>query len=76
MMERFFSTLRAELTTLERFPTRQAAGTAVFGFIEVFVIVNSCIRRSAAADFETTHLSRICLLSTFTKPGQVQFARF
>lgn len=36
MMESFFSTLRAELTDLERFVTRQAARTAVFEFIEVF----------------------------------------
>lgn len=36
MMESFFSTLRAELTDLERFPTRQLARTAVFEFIEVF----------------------------------------
>lgn len=36
MMESFFSTLRAELTDLERFATRQAARTAVFDFIEVF----------------------------------------
>lgn len=38
MMESFFSTLRAELTDLERFATRQAARTAVFEFIEVFSI--------------------------------------
>lgn len=36
MMESFFSTLRAELTDLERFATRTAARTAVFEFIEVF----------------------------------------
>lgn len=36
MMESFFSTLRAELTDLEHFATRQAARTAVFEFIEVF----------------------------------------
>jgi transposase InsO family protein len=36
MMESFFSTVRAELTDLERFPTRRAARTAVFDFIEVF----------------------------------------
>ncbi len=36
MMESFFSTLRAELTDLERFAPRQAARTAVFEFIEVF----------------------------------------
>lgn len=36
MMESFFSTLRAELTDLERFATRQVARSAVFEFIEVF----------------------------------------
>ncbi len=36
MIESFFSTLRAELTDLERFATRQAARTALFEFIEVF----------------------------------------
>ena len=36
MMESFFSTLRAELTDLERFASRQVARTAVFEFIEVF----------------------------------------
>lgn len=36
MMESFFSTLRAELTDLDHFPTRQTARTAVFEFIEVF----------------------------------------
>lgn len=38
MIESFFSTLRAELTDLERFSTRQAARTALFEFIEVFYI--------------------------------------
>lgn len=36
MIESFFSTLRAELTDLQRFPTRRVARTAVFEFIEVF----------------------------------------
>ena len=36
MMESFFSTLRAELTDLQRFETHQAARAAVFEFIEVF----------------------------------------
>ena len=36
VIESFFSTLRAELTDLERFPTRQVARTDVFEFIEVF----------------------------------------
>ena len=55
MMESFFSTLRAELTDLERFATRQAARTAVFEFIEVLVrplvgiIVSGCIRHWAIA---------------------------
>ncbi len=36
MIESFVSTLRAELTDLERFLTRQAARTAVFDYIQVF----------------------------------------
>lgn len=36
MIESFFSTLRAELTRRSRFPTRRAAQTALFDFIEVF----------------------------------------
>ena len=60
MMGSFFSTLRAELTELERFPTRLAARTAIFEFIEVFY---NCQRlhsspgyRSPAA-FEAAHFS-------------------
>ena len=36
MMQSFFSTLRAELTELVHFPTRNTARTAVFEFIEGF----------------------------------------
>lgn len=36
MMESFFGTLRAELTDLEHFSTRNSARKAVFEFIEVF----------------------------------------
>jgi putative transposase len=36
MIESFFSTLRAELTDWERFPSRNAARQAVFEFIEGF----------------------------------------
>jgi putative transposase len=36
MMESFFSTLRAELTDLECFPTRAAARVAVFDYLDVF----------------------------------------
>jgi len=60
MMESFFSTLRAELTDLERFPTRQAARTKVFEFIEVFYNrqrLHSSLGYRSPADFETAHLS-------------------
>lgn len=60
MIESFFSTLRAELTDLERFATRQLARTAVFEFIEVFYnrqrLHSSLDYRSPVA-FETAHLS-------------------
>lgn len=60
MMESFFSTLRAELTDLDRFATRQAARTAVFEFIEVFYnrqrLHSSLDYRSPLA-FESAHLS-------------------
>ena len=60
MMESFFSTLRAELTDLERFPTRQAARTAVFEFMEVFYNrqrLHSSLGYLSPATFEATHLS-------------------
>jgi len=60
MMESFFSTLRAELTDLVRFPTRQAARTAVFEFIAVFYNrqrLHSSLGYRSPADFETAHLS-------------------
>lgn len=60
MMESFFSTLRAELTELERFPTRHAARTAVFEFVEVFYNrqrLHSSLGYRSPADFETALLS-------------------
>ena len=60
MMESFFSTLRAELTDLERFPTRQVARTAVFEFIEVFYNrqrLHSSLSYRSPLTFETAHLS-------------------
>jgi len=36
MIESFFSTLRVELTDLERFATQQATRTAILEFVEVF----------------------------------------
>lgn len=60
MMESFFSTLRAELTDLERFATRQAARTAVFEFIEVFYNrqrLHSSLGYRSPMAFESAHLS-------------------
>jgi len=60
MMESFFSTLRAELTDLERFPTRPAARTVVFEFIEVFYNrrrLHSSLGYRSPLAFETDHLS-------------------
>lgn len=60
MMESFFSTLRAELTDLERFPSRQAARTSVFEFIEVFYNrqrLHSSLGYHDPADFEAALLS-------------------
>lgn len=60
MIESFFSTLRAELTDLERFTTRQAARTALFEFIEVFYHrqrLHSSLGYRSPAAFETAHLS-------------------
>ena len=60
MMESFFSTLRAELTDLERFLTRQAARTVVFEFIEVFYNrqrLHSSLGYHSPATFEAAHLS-------------------
>lgn len=60
LMESFFSTLPAELTDLEQFPTRQAARTAVFEFIEVFYNrqrLHSSLGYSSPLAFETAHLS-------------------
>jgi transposase InsO family protein len=59
-MERFFSTLRAELTDLERFATRQTARTTVFEFIEVFYNrqrLHSSLGYRSPAAFEAAYLS-------------------
>lgn len=60
MLESFFSTLRADLTDLYRFPTHQAAGTAMFEFIEVFYNrqrLHSFLDYHSPADFEALFLS-------------------
>jgi transposase InsO family protein len=60
MMESFFSTLRAELSDLERFATRQVARTAVFEFIEVFYHrqrLHSSLGYRSPVAFETALLS-------------------
>jgi len=58
MMESFFSTLRAECTDLQRFPTRSAARLAVFDYIEVFYNrqrLHSSLGYHSPADFEAAH---------------------
>lgn len=58
MMESFFSTLRAELTELEVFPTRAAARLAVFDYIEVFYNrqrLHSSLGYHSPAVFEANH---------------------
>jgi putative transposase len=60
MIESFFSTLRAELTDLERFITRQAARTALFEFIEVFYNrqpLHSSLGYRSPIQFEAAYLS-------------------
>ena len=60
MMESFFSTLRAELTDLERLPTRQAARTAIFEFLEVFYNrqrLHSSLGYCSPVAFDIAHLS-------------------
>ena len=60
MMESFFSTLRAELTDLERFATRETARKAVFEFVEVFYNrqgLNSSLSYPSPATFEAAHSS-------------------
>jgi putative transposase len=60
MMESFFSTLRAELTDLERFATQRVARTAVFEFIEVFYNrqrLHSSLGYRSPQAFESIHLS-------------------
>jgi transposase InsO family protein len=58
MMESFFSTLRAELTELAHFHTRQQARTALFEFIETFYNrqrLHSSLGYHSPADFEAAH---------------------
>jgi putative transposase len=58
MMESFFSTLRAELTDLEHFPTRAAARLAVFDYLEVFYNrqrLHSALDYTSPAAFEAAH---------------------
>lgn len=58
MMESFFSTLRAELTELEVFPTRAAARLAVFDYVEVFYNrqrLHSSLGYLSPAAFEANH---------------------
>ena len=58
MMESFFSTLRAELTELQRFTSRAAAQLAVFDYIEVFYNrqrIHTSIDYTHPAAYEARH---------------------
>lgn len=60
MMESFFSTLRAELTDLQHFATRQVARAAIFEFIEVFYNrqrLHSSLGYCSPAEFEQNTFS-------------------
>jgi transposase InsO family protein len=60
MIESFFATLRAELTDLQPFATRQQARTALFDFIEIFYNrqrLHSAIGYSTPMAFEAAFLS-------------------
>jgi putative transposase len=60
MLEGFFSTLRAELTDLERFATREAARKSAFEFVEVFYNrqrLYSALSYRSRAKFETAYSS-------------------
>ena len=82
MMESFFSTLRAELTELEPLPTRKAARTAVFEFIEVFYNrqrLHSSLGYRRPTAFEAARYPEGVSCPSSIKPGQahslVRFVR-
>lgn len=58
IMESFFSTLRAELTDLYDFPTRNEARLALFDYLELFynrLRIHSAIGYISPIDFEAKH---------------------
>jgi transposase InsO family protein len=42
LAERFFATLKSEFTAMQRWPTRAAARTAIFAWIDVFYNCQRC----------------------------------
>ncbi len=55
MAESFISTLKAELVSRMKFPTRQAARTAIFEYLETFYNtrrLHSALGYMSPADFE------------------------
>jgi putative transposase len=55
LAEPFVSTLKAELVSRLKFPTRQAAKTAIFDYLEAFYNtrrLHSALRYRSPADFE------------------------
>ena len=62
MAESFVSTLKAELVSGLRFPTRQAAKTAIFEYLETFYNtrrLHSSLGYSSPADFERDRLKEM-----------------
>ena len=60
MMQNFFSTLRAELTELAHFHTRQEARTVLFEFIQGFYNrqrLHSALTYHSPADLEAAHFT-------------------
>jgi putative transposase len=62
--ENFVSTLKPELVSRLRFPTRQAARTAIFEYLETFYNtrrLHSALGYRSPADFEEGRLEEMCV---------------
>ncbi len=62
MAESFVSTLKAELVSRMSFPTKQAARTAIFEYLETFYNtrrLHSALGYKSPADFEEDRLEEI-----------------
>jgi transposase InsO family protein len=62
MAESFVSTLKAELVSRAKFPTRQAAKTAIFEYLETFYNtrrLHSALGYRSPADFEEDRIEEM-----------------